>query len=138
MPLLFAHTCQVGSRWLTACRVCGRHLRSGRRFVLLPYVGRQRLRSFGTWVLSARRQLSACLDLSFSFVHAECFAGSFSEEGSETCTTCPPHSSSDKGASTCVCQAGYVASGSGQSLTCTRTCVGAGLHIASGAQPGCG
>jgi len=62
---------------------------------------------------------SSAIDVSLA--DAECFAGSFSEAGADSCTTCPPHSSSDKGASTCICQAGYIAVGSGQSMTCNRT-----------------
>jgi len=52
---------------------------------------------------------------------AECFAGSFSEAGADSCTLCPPNSFSDKNAGTCTCQAGYYPSGSGHTLECLRT-----------------
>jgi len=94
------------------------HVRTGGRFVLLTYNNAILAVPCSLALLIHRR--SSVVD--FDIVDAECFAGSFSEAGADSCTTCPPHSSSDKGASTCNCQAGYIAVGSGQSMICNRTC----------------
>jgi len=121
MPTLFAHTCR--SSWEHVAD----GLQSVRQAPSLRLAPRSAPvhwppRSCSGWHRRATDVLPIIDKSNFLFVNAECFAGSFSEEGAESCTTCPPHSSSEKGASTCVCQAGYIAVGSGQSMTCSRTC----------------
>ena len=50
-----------------------------------------------------------------------CPAGTFSGSLASTCSACPANSTSVAGSSTCACDAGFFGTGSGATLTCTRT-----------------
>ena len=52
-----------------------------------------------------------------------CPAGTFSADQASSCSACPANSTSVAGSSTCACDAGYFGTGSGASLTCTRTLI---------------
>ena len=54
-------------------------------------------------------------------ISVACGAGTYSASQAGSCTACPANSTSAANAATCVCNAGYVTTGFGTTLACTRT-----------------
>jgi hypothetical protein len=54
-------------------------------------------------------------------VYTACSANTFSAAAATSCSNCPASSTSEPSAATCQCLAGFLQSGTGASLSCTRT-----------------